>query len=98
MAAVGILGWRSVLDGSKEYTIPDFRNEAERAEWEADDLSPFPAEEKPNLIPYTSVPVAEDVLEYIAEKENETPAATGRTESEIEAESKNFGESNVVVK
>ena len=36
--------------------------------------------------------------EYIAEKENETPAATGRTESEIEAESKNFGESNVVVK
>ena len=96
MAAVGILGWRSVLDGSREYTIPDFSKESERIAWEADDLSPFPESERPNMIPYTSVPVSADVVRNILA--HEAPASTGKTESEIEAESKNFGESNVVIK
>lgn len=41
MAAVGVLGWRSVLEGGKPYVIPDFRDEAELVKWENDTLSPF---------------------------------------------------------
>lgn len=44
MSAVGILGWRSCLENGKEYVIPDFKNEEERALYENDDLSPFPDE------------------------------------------------------
>lgn len=57
MSAVSILGWRSVLNGSRAYDIPDFRDEAQRAAWENDDANPFPSEEKPNNIPYSSTPV-----------------------------------------
>ena len=41
MAAVGILGWRSCLNGGAEYKIPDFRDEAQRRAVEDDDFSPF---------------------------------------------------------
>ncbi len=41
MSSVAILGHRSVLNGGKVYDIPDFRNEADRALYENDDLTPF---------------------------------------------------------
>ncbi len=42
MSAAGILGWRSCLNGGKEYKIPDFSDEAARKTAESDDLTPFP--------------------------------------------------------
>ena len=41
MAAVGILGHRSMLEYGVPYDIPDFRKEEERAQWENDYLTPF---------------------------------------------------------
>lgn len=41
MSAVGILGWRSVLDDSKQYDIPDFRDPAARDAFRDDDLDPW---------------------------------------------------------
>ncbi len=92
MAAVGILGWRSVLDGSHEYDIPDFSDEAQRVLWENDDLSPFPNADRKNQIPYTTVPVP---VEYLAD-EDIISDTNERTESEVEAESASSGESNIV--
>lgn len=40
-SAVAILGWRSVLNDSKQYDIPDFRIPAEREFYRNDDLSPW---------------------------------------------------------
>ena len=94
MAAVGILGWRSVLNGSKEYDIPDLSDEAQRSLWENDDLSPFPTAESKNQITYTSVPVPDEYLDT----DSSAPVPQGKTDSEIEAESASFGESNVVKK
>ena len=42
MASVGILGWRSVLEGGKTFEIPDFRTEEARKLYENDTVSPFP--------------------------------------------------------
>ncbi|MHB1152590.1 MAG: Gfo/Idh/MocA family protein [Eubacteriales bacterium] len=42
MSAVGILGWRSCLNGGKEYKIPDFSDESSRKSVEYDNLTPFP--------------------------------------------------------
>ena len=44
MSAVGILGWRSIINDGATYHIPDFRNEEERKKVEDDDLTPFPDE------------------------------------------------------
>ncbi len=41
MSAVGILAWRSCLNGGKEYKIPDFKDEEQRKAVENDTLSPF---------------------------------------------------------
>ena len=41
MAAVGILAWRSVLNNSQIFDIPDFRNKEEREKYRDDDLNPF---------------------------------------------------------
>ncbi|MBE6779005.1 MAG: Gfo/Idh/MocA family oxidoreductase [Ruminococcaceae bacterium] len=51
LSAAAILSWRSVLDNSRTYTIPDFSNEEERKLYENDFLSPFATEESGNLIP-----------------------------------------------
>ena len=51
IAATGILGWRSVLNGSKEMEIPDFRNKEARAQCYNDDLTPFPTAEEPATLP-----------------------------------------------
>lgn len=42
MAAVAILGWRSVLENGKTFEIPDFKKEEDRKKYENDTLSPFP--------------------------------------------------------
>lgn len=57
MAAVGILGWRSILEGNRAFDIPDFHSEEERRSWENDDLNPFPRDYAPNDIPYSSYAV-----------------------------------------
>lgn len=41
MSAVAILGWRSVLNDSKQYDIPDFKDPAVRDAFRQDDLSPW---------------------------------------------------------
>ncbi len=54
MSAVAILGWRSVLNGSKRYDIPDFSKERTRKKWENDNLTPFPSADTPNTLPFNS--------------------------------------------
>ena len=41
MSSVAILAHRSVLNGGKTYDIPNFKDEAERAQYENDYESPF---------------------------------------------------------
>lgn len=53
MTAVGILGWRSSLHKGAEYTIPNFRIEAERKRYQNDDLSPFLNENGERTYPCT---------------------------------------------
>lgn len=43
MASVGILAWRSALQDGTPITIPDFRKEEERKQYENDNISPFPS-------------------------------------------------------
>ncbi len=50
LSAAGILGWRSVLEGSKEFEIPDFTKEEDRKKYENDFLSPFVDEASENFI------------------------------------------------
>ena len=57
MASVGILGFRSVMEGGRVYDIPDFRNEEDRKQYENDDLTPFWGEnDEPPTIPCCSHP------------------------------------------
>ncbi|MBO5851843.1 MAG: hypothetical protein J6R29_05885, partial [Clostridia bacterium] len=70
MASVGILAWRSILDGSKPYDIPDFRKEEDKVKYENDNLTPFygPNGQEPTL-PCCShpdyKPNEKDVEEYL---------------------------------
>lgn len=57
LSAVAILGWRSALNGSKPYDIPDLANENIRKLYENDDATPFPTEETDDLIPCSTKPV-----------------------------------------
>ena len=41
MAAVGILGWKSILNNSQVYDVPDFIDKEEREKYRDDDLNPF---------------------------------------------------------
>lgn len=41
MAACGILGWRSCLEGGKNFRIPDFHKEEDKKRYENDTASPF---------------------------------------------------------
>lgn len=54
MSAVSILGWRSVLNKSKRFDIPDFSKERDKKKWENDDLTPFPSADAPNTLPFNS--------------------------------------------
>lgn len=42
MSSVGILAWKSALKDGTPLQVPDFRNEADRKEYENDTCSPFP--------------------------------------------------------
>lgn len=42
MSIAGILGWRSALENSKPYDMPDFRNEEDCKKWENDHMTPNP--------------------------------------------------------
>ena len=42
MSSVGILAWKSALDGGRAYAMPDFSDEASRRAYEDDHASPFP--------------------------------------------------------
>jgi len=65
MSAVAILGWRSILNGNIPYDIPDFRKEEDKLKYEQDRQNPFPSEEMPNNIPYSTkfVPFSNDFTE-----------------------------------
>lgn len=52
IAAVGILGWRSVLEDSKQMDIPDFRDKEARDQYRNDDVSPFPKNGKEPDLPH----------------------------------------------
>ena len=54
LSAAAILSWRSVLNGGKEYTIPDFKNKRSRRKYEKDTDSPFPREDGKTDIPSSS--------------------------------------------
>ena len=41
MAATAIQAWRSVLNGSNSYPIPDFRKKEDRLAYANDNLTPF---------------------------------------------------------
>jgi len=63
-ASVGILAWRSILNGNAAYDIPDFRKEEEKVKYENDTASPFPDENYNTDIPCSSrphTPTAEDL-------------------------------------
>ncbi|MBE5762468.1 MAG: hypothetical protein E7334_10835 [Clostridiales bacterium] len=55
-ASVAILAWRSVLNGSIAYDIPDFRLEEDRKKYEFDNTSPYPNEFYEVDIPCSSKP------------------------------------------
>lgn len=52
LAAVGILGWRSILQDSVQLEIPDFRKKEDRDRVRDDDLSPFPDENGVTTLPH----------------------------------------------
>ena len=58
LSAAAIMAWKSVLDGSKEYEIPDFTNKEEREKYKDDFLSPF------------AEPGSENYITCCAHKEN----------------------------
>ncbi len=64
MAAMSILGWRSVLEGGTTQKIPDFRTEEARKQYENDTASPFPKADGSVDIPCWSkeeyIPTEED--------------------------------------
>ena len=54
LSAAAILSWRSVLNGGKEYEIPDFTNKRSRRKYKNDFLSPFPDENGNKTVPTSS--------------------------------------------
>lgn len=50
LSAAAIMAWRSILDNSKMYEIPDFTKEEDRKKYENDYLSPFADVESENYI------------------------------------------------
>ncbi len=49
MSAAAILGWRSILNDSKQYDIPDFRSEESRKVCDGDLETPFHGGQKPPI-------------------------------------------------
>ena len=64
MASCAILGWRSILNGSMGFEVPDFRREEDKCRYEYDDATPFPDENGHVNSPCSSQPYepsAEDI-------------------------------------
>ncbi len=51
LAAIGILGWQSIVQGSKELEIPDFRNKEDREKARLNDLTPYAVDGKAPTLP-----------------------------------------------
>ncbi len=54
MTLIGILGYRSALNGNVRLEVPDFRNKALRDQYRNDDWTPDPAKRRPGM-PFSSV-------------------------------------------
>lgn len=70
MSSVGILGYRSALQGGMPLEVPDFRDKAVREKYRNDDWNPNPALRRPGM-PYSSIlgdiPVPEENYEFYEE-------------------------------
>ena len=51
LSAIGILGWESVCEGSKQLDVPDFRSKEEREKYRSDDRTPFVREGQSEQLP-----------------------------------------------
>jgi len=51
MSSVGILAWKSALEGGRPFDMPDFRKESQRRAYEHDHWSPFPEDAGPGQPP-----------------------------------------------
>ena len=54
LSAAGILAWKSILNGGKEYDVPDFTNKRTRKKYANDFDSPFPDENGYKALPSSS--------------------------------------------
>lgn len=54
VSSVGILGWKSVVNGNIPFDMPDYKNEEERKKYENDTWNPF---RKENIDPATQPPI-----------------------------------------
>ncbi len=70
MSSVGILGYRSALQGGIPLEVPDFRDQAVREKYRHDDWNPDPARRREGM-PFSSVlgdiPIPEENLKRFAE-------------------------------
>ena len=57
-ASVAILAWRSILNNSACYDVPDFRREEDRRKYEFDNITPFPDENYRVSVSCSSQPYA----------------------------------------
>lgn len=53
-SSVGILGWKSIVNGNIPFDMPDFKNEADRKKYENDTWNPI---RKPDIDPSTQPPI-----------------------------------------
>jgi predicted dehydrogenase len=53
MSAVGILAWKSAMEGGRPFDVPDFRKESQRKKYQDDRWSPFPEDAGPGQPPAT---------------------------------------------
>jgi hypothetical protein len=51
MSSVGILAWKSALEGGRPFALPDFRDEERRRPYEQDHWSPWPEHAGPGQPP-----------------------------------------------
>jgi predicted dehydrogenase len=51
MSSVGILAWKSALEGGRPFEVPDFKREASRKLYENDNWSPWPEDAGPGQPP-----------------------------------------------
>ena len=52
LAAIGILGWQSAIDNSKQLEVPDFTKKEERDKYRDNDLTPYAVDGNAPTLPY----------------------------------------------